>query len=71
MMDATWEDIGRTRFLNVLFSFCELEHAGCKLEKADTWSHAFGIHLILKVLYPVRHVRSGKNATWKREGFTP
>ena len=35
MMDATWEDIGRTRLLIMVFGFCEpeLEHDWAKLEK--------------------------------------
>ena len=47
MMDATWEDVGSTQFLKAFFSFCELEHDWCKLEKAETKSHTFGIPFIL------------------------
>ena len=60
MMDATWEDIGRTRVLNVLFSFCELEHV-CKLEKADIWSQAFGIHFILFLFSKTREKRQERD----------
>ena len=28
MMDATWEDIGRTPLLNTVLGFCEFEHDG-------------------------------------------